>query len=260
MILSTLKTGFISLGLILSTAIHAYANRMELEYLGQTNVQSIFSDSDIVEFGPCDGRRNDFIQYIQLRVDREPVEIEDLVIEYGNGQRDRLQVREHFEPGTASRLIDLNGHNRCVTRAFVRARTLSYFNEGVVSFYGYRQRHNQPDPIHGRFAIGRTNLDYSRDAEQLFVSRCDRNDSVIARQLQIHVVGNDANIEEFVVTFGNGDVINIPVREYFAQGSWSQVKDLPGDQRCIREIFVLGRTLSNRYNGGRATVDVFGIH
>lgn len=253
-------TGFFAILLTLATTAKAQNNRMELEYLGQTRIQNIFSDSDVVNFGSCSGHNNSNLQYLQLRVDREPVEIEDLVIEYGNGERDRLYVRERFEPGTASRLIDLKGYERCVTKAFVRARTLTFYNEGIVSFYGYRQHHVMPPgPGPGRFLVGRTQLDYSRDADRIFVSRCDRHDSVIARQLQIHVGGNDANIEEFVVTFGNGEVVNIPVREFFADNSWSQLKDLPGNQRCIREIFVMGRTLNHRFNGGRANVDVFGF-
>ncbi len=259
--LNHLKLGLLGAALMLSTQVNAQPDRLQMEYMGQTRIQNIFSDSDTINFGSCEGRQNNFIKYIQLRVDRAPVEIEDLVIQYGNGERDRLSVRERFEPGTASRLIDLRGSSRCVTRAFVRARTLGFVNEGIVSFYGYRQpRRTPPGPSHGRFLVGRTNLDYSRDADRIFVSRCDRNDSINARQIQLYVVGNDAKIEEFVVTFGNGDVVNIPVREYFSERSWSSVKDLPGNQRCIREIFVLGRTLNNRYNGGKASVDVFGIH
>lgn len=260
MTLAQLKFGLLTIGLIFS--IQGKANPdLQATYLGQTKVQNVFSDSDVVEFGACNGVNNKFIQYIQLRVDRMPVEIEDLVIQYGNGEQDRLVVRNRFEPGTSSRLIQVNGNRRCVSRAYIRARTVGLFREGIVSFYGfYYQDTFPPGPGPGSFLLGRTNLDFNRDADQIFVSSCSGNDRLGARQVRLHVIGNDANIEAFVITFGNGEVANIPVRERFARNSWSVWKDLPGDQRCIREIFVMGRTLNNGYNTGRAIVDVFGTN
>ena len=254
--ISLFKLFACTLGLVMSTRANAFQEPSRFEYLGKTSVQNIFSDSDVVNFGSCGGPNNSFIQRLQLRVERAPIEIEDLVIEYGNGERDRIQVREEFKPGTTSRLIELEGGSRCVTRAFIRARTLGFFVEGIVHFYGYR---SQNQDHRSAFLLGRTSLDYSRDADRILVSRCDGRDSVVARKVQLQVRGNDANIDEVIVTFGNGDVAKVPVRETFAERSWSAVKDLPGDQRCIREIFVMGRTLNNRYNGGHATLDVYGI-
>jgi hypothetical protein len=253
---------FASVGMSVLISDLAYSNppvRAEIEYLGQTELGHFFSDSDVVEFGGCNGPQNEFVQSVQLRVEKSVVEIDELVLQYGNGQTSTVSVRDTFNPGTQSRLIDLPGGERCVTRAFIRGKTMSFGSQGVVKFFGYRFRHLPPPPRHTSL-LGTTFLEYERDADRIFISECDRYSKKVARKLQLQITNNDARIFDIKVRFGNGEVVEIPVRDFFAEGSWTVEKDLPGDLRCIQEIYVIGRTVANHRGYDRAQIRVYGLN
>lgn len=244
-------------GLVLTNKVNAHPNLNQIEYLGQTELGHFFSDSDRVEFGRCDGPNNNPVNSIQLRVERSPVEIEELVIQFGNGQTERISVRSEFRPGSESRIIDLPGATRCVERAYITGRTMSFnSSQGVVKFYGFR---SAPLPPPSRYKlIGVTNLEYDRDADSIIVSRCENNSKVFAKKIKLQILNNTAQIFDLKVRYGNGEVEDIPVRDFFEPGSWTVEKDLNGALRCITEIFVIGRTLNNNHNHAKAQVRVFG--
>lgn len=258
-----------------AAALHDFDGRDEIhfsrvspnmEYLGSTRLGNIFSDSDVMEFGACGTLENPPVQAVQLEVSRAEVEIQEIVLQFGNGEEQRLSVRSFFQPGSTSRVIDLEGNFRCVRRAFITGRTLSFSSQGVVTLYGVR-RMVEPNPGNGhdyqRF-LGATYLEFRGDSDEIHLGRCGRNpreespDRVSA--LRFRVTRNNAEIDHIVVQFGNGQTQEIEVRNFFQEGSWSVRKDLAGERRCVDRIYVHGRTVDTRGGGfGEARFEVYGL-
>lgn len=59
---------------------------------------------------------------------------------------------------------------------------------------------------------------------------------------KIAIRGDDARIRDLKVLFGNGQMQDIPVRLNFARGTDSRWVDLAGDTRCIKGIYVNGKS------------------
>jgi hypothetical protein len=66
------------------------------------------------------------------------------------------------------------------------------------------------------------------------------------------------NMQKLVVTFGNGEVEELELRNNFAAGSESRVIDLPGNKRVIKKIVFWYDTknIANR----KGIVEVWGRH
>jgi hypothetical protein len=79
------------------------------ELLGQTTVSGQ-RDFDRISVGRAEGRFNS----LQLRVTGGPVEFYKVVVNYGDGTKEELEVRENIRPGGQTRPIDLRGNNRVI--------------------------------------------------------------------------------------------------------------------------------------------------
>src|SRR5262249_26139302 len=62
-------------------------------------------DHDNIEVGPAAGRYT----ALQIRVRHAPIEFDHIVVHYGNGQAETLQVRDVIPAGSQSRAIPLAG-------------------------------------------------------------------------------------------------------------------------------------------------------
>jgi hypothetical protein len=80
------------------------------ELLGQTTVQGK-RDFDTIKVGRAEGR----FQSIQLRVTGAPVEFYRVVVNYGNGTKEEVEVREKIPAGGQTRAIDLKGRERVIS-------------------------------------------------------------------------------------------------------------------------------------------------
>lgn len=86
------------------------------------------------------------------------------------------------------------------------------------------------------------------------VIRVGRDDGRF-RRLRINVEHSALEMYDVVVVFGDGTTFSPPMRMTFAEGTRSQVIDLPGDARVIRRVeFRYG----NLPGGGRAQVELWG--
>jgi len=259
-----------------ASALHDFDDRGDLrqfriapdmEYFGRTKLGNIFSDSDVINFGACGTRENSPVHAVQLEVSRAEVEIQEIVLQFGNGEEQRLSVRSFFRPGTSSRVIDLEGNFRCVQRAFITGRTLSFGPEGVVALYGLRRVMPEPNPGNGnRFQrfLGATYLEFRGDSDVIQLGRCGHNPRDYgpdrASALVFRVTRNNAEIDHIVVQFGNGQSQEIQVRNFFEENSWSVRKDLDGGRRCVDKIYVYGRTVDTRGGGmGESRFEVYGL-
>lgn len=95
-------------------------------------------------------------------------------------------------------------------------------------------------PIYlGPQVLGSTRLSYRSDRDEVMVRSCENGIAVDA--LKIKVQKNDARIDYIVVTMGNGQRMELNVRDRFREGSESRWIPLNG-QRCIRSFEIYGET------------------
>jgi hypothetical protein len=73
-------------------------------YLGQSHVDGQH-DHDNIEVGKAAGR----YRFLQIRVTKAPIEFDHIVVHYGNGEPETLQVRDVIRAGGKSRAIALQG-------------------------------------------------------------------------------------------------------------------------------------------------------
>jgi len=73
-------------------------------YLGQSHVDGQH-DHDNIEVGKAAGR----YRFLQIRVNNAPIEFDHIVVHYGDGEPEVLQVRDVIRAGGRSRAIALRG-------------------------------------------------------------------------------------------------------------------------------------------------------
>jgi hypothetical protein len=88
----------------------AFAQRVkQWVLLGETTVDGQ-RDRDKIVLGRSEGK----FQSIQLRVIGAPVEFYRVVVNYGNGQNEEVEVRDRIPAGGQTRAIDLRGNERVI--------------------------------------------------------------------------------------------------------------------------------------------------
>jgi hypothetical protein len=101
----------LALMLYISPAAHA----ADWVFLGQAHVDGQH-DHDNIEVGKAAGR----YRFLQIRVRNAPIEFDRIVVHYGNGEPEVIQVRDVIRRGQHSRAIALQGDR------FVRSFELWY--------------------------------------------------------------------------------------------------------------------------------------
>ena len=76
-------------------------------YLGEANVDGAV-DHDSIKVGTNEGR----FRAIQLRVEKNPIHFDHVVVRYIDGSSQTLEVRGEIPAGGATRVIDLPGERR----------------------------------------------------------------------------------------------------------------------------------------------------
>ena len=80
------------------------ANAANWTYLGQAHVDGQH-DHDNIEVGKAAGR----YRFLQIRIKNAPIEFDRIVVHYGDGEPEVLQVRDVIRAGGHSRAIPLQG-------------------------------------------------------------------------------------------------------------------------------------------------------
>lgn len=78
-------------------------------YLGEANVDGN-ADHDRIKVGRSEGR----FRALQIRVERAPIEFQRVVVHYGNGQNEELEIRDKIRAGGRTRNIDIQGQERVI--------------------------------------------------------------------------------------------------------------------------------------------------
>ena len=98
------------------------------------------TDRDVVQLPRCKDSTNPRVSSLRFTVSDYPAEINRLMVEFHNGQRTELQVKDHFKTGSSSRWLDMPGDKRCVAKIVVvgDADTVRKApkKQSKVTFYG----------------------------------------------------------------------------------------------------------------------------
>jgi hypothetical protein len=89
------------------------------------------------------------------------------------------------------------------------------------------------------------------DVDLLAFKKCRRG----IDSLQLRVYRGQVEVERLWVRFGNGDREELIVRDRIAQGGQTRWIDLPGGERCVQAIGVIGDT---ERSSDQARVEVWG--
>jgi hypothetical protein len=248
---------------LLVMAMPASARDGRWELLGQKSV-GFGVDRDVVTVGAKDGR----FTAIQLRVKGNDIELLDIDVIYGNGQRDDLQVRSIIRAGSATRAIDLKGQNRVIDRVVLKYRSRPNFRgQAVVEVWGLEPRlegrgpggHSPVFGFRGAPAskweqLGAQSVDYQVDRDVIRVGRKDGR----FKRILLRVEGNDIELVDIKVVYGNGQRDDLSGRRVIRAGGHTGVLDLKGDARVIDRVELVYR--SNPNIRGRARVELWGRH
>jgi hypothetical protein len=109
----------------------AHAMRNGFAYLGERTVNGGL-DHDAIHVGRKDGQFHE----IMVVVERAPVEIFDLIVTFGNGERYEPHTRLVFGPDSTSRNIDLPGGARYIKRVDFRYGNLGGGAQAKVELWG----------------------------------------------------------------------------------------------------------------------------
>lgn len=109
----------------------AHAMRNGFVFLGERGVDGGV-DHDVIPVGRRDGRFHE----LMIVVERAPVEIFDMVVTFGNGERWEPRTRLVFGPDSTSRNIDLPGGARTIQRVDFRYGNLVRGTRAKVELWG----------------------------------------------------------------------------------------------------------------------------
>ncbi len=74
---------------------------------------------------------------IKIRVKRSPINLHKIVVHYGNGQVDEIEVRTNIRAGGETRVIDLPGNKRVIQKVVFWYDTKNLARgKGVVELWG----------------------------------------------------------------------------------------------------------------------------
>ena len=94
------------------------------------------SDHDVIEVGAYQGA----FRSLSFVVEKNDIELFNVVIVYGNGEREKFDTRLHFREGSRSRVLDFHGGKRIIKSIQFTYRTVGTWAEGKarVAVYGIR--------------------------------------------------------------------------------------------------------------------------
>jgi len=204
------------------------------------------------------GRRAGRFDALKIGVRGGNILLLGIEITFGNGDRQRENVRVPITGGNETRPIDLEGRGRFIRSVEVRYGSLGFFGRPTVVVLGRPAggRPDRPDPVFGdlgprweRLSVERVERERERDVIQL--SRRDgRFDAIVLRVRQSPI-----RMRRVTVVFGNGQRQNFDLPNVLRRGD-TDVLELRGRRgRFIDRIVMVYRDAGGQR---RARVEVWG--
>jgi len=114
-----------AVGILCSLAAFAQELPKDAVMLGERAVD-FHADHDVIPVGAYDGSFRDLV----FRVERNDIEMFNVVVTYGNGQREKFDTRLVFDEGSRSRVLHLEGGKRRIRDIAFTYRTVGSWLEG----------------------------------------------------------------------------------------------------------------------------------
>jgi hypothetical protein len=127
------KLWLLGLCLIVASSTSLYAQRAHMVHLGDASVDGA-RDRDTINVG----RRAGAFRAIQLRVHGGAVNFDRVIVRYGNGAQEELQIRSTIPSGGQTRIIDLPGERRIIQSIDFWYGKANWLRRPRVSLYGVR--------------------------------------------------------------------------------------------------------------------------
>jgi hypothetical protein len=248
----SLLSGAAALSLLALAAIPASANTWV--NLGVQSVE-FSTDRDVFNIGYAAGR----FDSLKFKVMGNQVEIADVLVFYGNGTKEHLNVKEHLQPGELTQSYDLKGDHRIIKRIEVLYHTEGggAFGKAKVQILGSRFDAPSPTPAPTNAAwehLGDRNVGFISDHDSVAVGPGKGK----FRAIKMDVSRHDIFVYNLRVKFQNGDVQDLPVNGLIKAGHSTGYLDLPGYQRTIDRIDVVYKTQGLHLK--QAQVAMYGKH
>lgn len=127
------------LGLLLSLSSFNCAPKVksasafhDWEFLGSRTVNFGLDKDEIMVTG-AEG----VFKSIQIRVKRSGINMHRLVVHFGDGSEQVVELKNEFRAGSASRVIDLEGNNRIIRKVTMWYDTKNYRkNRAIIELWG----------------------------------------------------------------------------------------------------------------------------
>ena len=210
-------------------------------------------DRDTVRVGKAKGG---FDQLTMVVTDSD-LELNDFTIVFTGGERWSPKLKHVFKEGSRTRVIDLPGKDRTITRIELAYANLPGGGKARVELYGRDVGRPAPPPFtpvtwdnKGWTFLGKRTVDGWRDRDKLNVGQGKPFSEVM-----FVVTGSDVQLNGIVITFGNGEKFEMPSAVMFKEGTRTAPIDIPGKLRKIRSVDF---AYANLPGGGRASIEVWG--
>ena len=127
------KIWLLGVCVLIASCTSLYAQRARMVHLGDATVDGS-RDRDTISVGRHAGE----FRAIQLRVHGGAVNFDRVVVRYGNGTQEELQIRSHIPAGGQTRIIDLPGERRIIQSVDFWYGKANWRKRPMVSLYGVR--------------------------------------------------------------------------------------------------------------------------
>ena len=114
---------YILISLVFATFIlsSAFSPSARWELLGAKKINKSY-DRDVITVTAAEGTFN----ALRFKVKYRPVTIYDMKVHYGNGSVEDIKIRYHVQAGGESRIINLRGRDRVITKVVFRYETKTF--------------------------------------------------------------------------------------------------------------------------------------
>ena len=99
----------------------AFSPGARWELLGAKKINKSY-DRDVISVTATEGTFN----ALRFKVKYRPVTIYDMKVHYGNGTVEDIKIRYHVQAGGESRIINLRGKDRVISKVVFRYETKTY--------------------------------------------------------------------------------------------------------------------------------------
>ncbi len=218
------------------------------------------SDRDTIQVGRNVGQ----FDRIALRVMENDIFLEEVVVVYGNGERDVKRVRQEVPANGRTGVIELKGDRFIDRIELVQRSTGVRRPRAKVIVFGeysdlWKRRQGRADDRGGdrkegrgqwvRFGAQRAQM-LGDDWDTITVGR----DKGRFRAIKIRIGRHDVQIQAIRVVYSNGEVEDLPFSGTIDDGRESPVIDLKGRDRFIERVEVRHRTKFNLKGEGETEV------